>query len=75
MTLAGRNVVGTGAGPGIGRALALASAPSADVANAVLFLVGEEAAYLTGALRELRGDPPESLGVLARTAARLPVLT
>ncbi|MGE0707937.1 MAG: xanthine dehydrogenase family protein subunit M [Planctomycetota bacterium] len=31
-------------------------------------------AYLTGALRELRGDPPEALGLLARTAARLPVL-
>jgi 4-hydroxybenzoyl-CoA reductase subunit beta len=32
-------------------------------------------AYIVGALRELRGDPPESLGLLARTAARLPVLS
>lgn len=31
--------------------------------------------YLTGALREVRGDDPASLGLLARTAARLPVLT
>lgn len=31
--------------------------------------------YIAGALKELRGDPIESLGVLARTAARLPVLS
>lgn len=33
------------------------------------------AAYIAGALKELRGDTPEQLGVLARTAARLPVLS
>ncbi|MBL4845033.1 MAG: FAD binding domain-containing protein [Planctomycetes bacterium] len=32
-------------------------------------------AYIAGALKELRGDSPEQLGVLARTAARLPVLS
>jgi 4-hydroxybenzoyl-CoA reductase subunit beta len=31
--------------------------------------------YLTGALKEVRGDDPSELGLLARTAARLPVLT
>ena len=33
------------------------------------------AKYIALALKELRGDPPESLGLLARTAARLPVLS
>lgn len=31
--------------------------------------------YIAGALKELRGDTIESLGVLARSAARLPVLS
>lgn len=29
--------------------------------------------YVTLALRKLRGDAPDSLGLLARTAARLPI--
>ncbi len=54
-SLDGRCALVTGAARRTGRDLALASAPSADVANAVLFLVGEEAADLTGANLEVSG--------------------
>ena len=56
-------VVITGAGSGIGRTCALPLAQAEEVANAVCFLLSEQASYINGAALSVDG------GVSARTTS------